>query len=88
MDVSITNRLPGTIVAIEPLALPYVRVTLNLGATQQFLVVTHNHITMAAADALWGVTIDSDGTSSVIGVRFDEAEVTGAPTATLHRVAG
>jgi ABC-type molybdate transport system ATPase subunit len=24
MDVSITNRLPGTIVAIEPLALPYV----------------------------------------------------------------
>ena len=30
MDVSITNRLPGTIVAIEPLALPYVRVTLTL----------------------------------------------------------
>ena len=28
---------------------------------QQFLVVTHNHITMAAADALWGVTIDADG---------------------------
>jgi molybdate transport system ATP-binding protein len=25
MDVSITNRLPGSIVAIEPLALPYVR---------------------------------------------------------------
>ena len=38
-------------------------------------MVTHNHITMAAADALWGVTIDADGTSSVIGVRFDEAEV-------------
>jgi hypothetical protein len=24
----------------------------------------------------------------VLGVRFDEAEVTGSPTATLHRVAG
>ena len=43
---------------------------------------------MAAADALWGVTIDADGTSSVLGVRFDEAEVAGAPTASLHRVAG
>jgi hypothetical protein len=34
------------------------------------------------------VTIDSDGTSSVLGVRFDEAEVAGTPTASLHRVAG
>ncbi|MFZ1989509.1 MAG: TOBE domain-containing protein [Alphaproteobacteria bacterium] len=40
MDVSITNRLPGTIAAIEPLALPYVRVTLSLGATQLYALVT------------------------------------------------
>ena len=68
--------------------LRFTRLLRRLGASQQFLVVTHNHITMAAADALWGVTIDSDGTSSVLGVRFDEAEVAGAPTAALHRVAG
>jgi chromosome segregation protein len=68
--------------------LRFTRLLRRLGATQQFLVVTHNHITMAAADALWGVTIDSDGTSSVLGVRFDEAEVAGARTASLHRVAG
>jgi chromosome segregation protein len=68
--------------------LRFTRLLRRLGAKQQFLVVTHNHITMAAADALWGVTLDADGTSSVLGVRFDEAEVTGAPTATLHRVAG
>jgi chromosome segregation protein len=68
--------------------LRFTRLLRRLGARQQFLVVTHNHITMAAADALWGVTLDADGTSSVLGVRFDEAEVTGAPTATLHRVAG
>jgi chromosome segregation protein len=68
--------------------LRFTRLLRRLGATQQFLVVTHNHITMAAADALWGVTIDADGTSSVLGVRFDEAEVAGARTASLHRVAG
>ncbi len=68
--------------------LRFTRLLRRLGDTQQFLVVTHNHITMAAADALWGVTIDADGTSSVLGVRFDEAEVAGAPTAALHRVAG
>ena len=68
--------------------LRFTRLLRRLGAEQQFLVVTHNHITMAAADALWGVTIDADGTSSVIGVRFDEAEVTATPTVKLHRVAG
>lgn len=40
MDVSITNRLPGTIMAIEPLALPYVRITLNLGTTHLDALVT------------------------------------------------
>ena len=40
MDVSITNRLPGRIVAIEPLALPYVRVTFDLGSTRLDALVT------------------------------------------------
>jgi len=40
MDVSITNRLPGSIVAIEPLALPYVRVAFNLGTTELDALVT------------------------------------------------
>jgi molybdate transport system ATP-binding protein len=40
MDVSITNRLPGTIVAIEPLALPYVRITFSLGTTHLDALVT------------------------------------------------
>jgi molybdate transport system ATP-binding protein len=39
MDVSITNRLPGTIVAIEPLALPYMRVTFDLGSVELFALV-------------------------------------------------
>ena len=40
MDVSITNRLPRTILAVEPQALPYVRVVLNLGVTQLDALVT------------------------------------------------
>ena len=40
MDVSITNRLPGTILAVDPQALPYVRVVLNLGANQLDALVT------------------------------------------------
>jgi chromosome segregation protein len=68
--------------------LRFTRLLRRLGAGQQFLVVTHNHITMAAADALWGVTIDSDGTSSVIGVRFDEAKAVATSTPALTRVAG
>jgi molybdate transport system ATP-binding protein len=40
MDVSITNRLPGTIIAIEPLALPYVRATFDLGSTRLDSLVT------------------------------------------------
>jgi chromosome segregation protein len=51
--------------------LRFTRLLKRLAASQQFLVVTHNHITMAAADALHGVTSDSDGVSSVISVRFD-----------------
>ena len=44
MDVSITNRIPGTIVAIEPLALPYVRVTLDLGSTRLDALVTRSRL--------------------------------------------
>lgn len=40
MDVSITNRLPGTIVEMERLALPYVRVVFELGANRLHALVT------------------------------------------------
>jgi molybdate transport system ATP-binding protein len=40
MDVSITNRLPGRVVVIEQLTLPYVAVTLDLGASQLKSLIT------------------------------------------------
>ncbi len=40
MDVSITNRLPGTIVEVEYLAAPYARVTFDLGSCRLHSLVT------------------------------------------------
>ena len=40
MDVSITNRLPGTIVELEYLSAPYARVTFDLGHTRIHSLVT------------------------------------------------
>jgi molybdate transport system ATP-binding protein len=50
MDVSITNRLPGTIAALEPLALPYVRVALDLGATRLDALVTAESVERLALE--------------------------------------
>ena len=46
----------------------------RLAETQQFIVVTHNHVTMAKAAALYGVTAGEDGISTVLSVRFDAGE--------------
>lgn len=50
MDVSITNRLPGTIAEIEPLDLPYVRVRMDLGATRLDALVTSESVERLALE--------------------------------------
>jgi molybdate transport system ATP-binding protein len=50
MDVSITNRLPGTIVDVEPLERPFVRVTFDLGATRLHALVTTESVERLALE--------------------------------------
>lgn len=50
MDVSITNRLPGAIVDILPLELPFARVTFNLGETNLFALVTQESVERLALE--------------------------------------
>ena len=40
----------------------------------QFVIITHNRQTMAASSALYGVTMPEKGVSSIISMRFNEAE--------------
>ncbi|MDP4235688.1 MAG: AAA family ATPase, partial [Bacteroidota bacterium] len=41
----------------------------------QFIVVTHNKRTMAAADALYGVTQEEDGISKIVSVRLKKEQL-------------
>jgi len=50
MDVSITNRLPGRIIEILPLELPYVRVTLDLGSVRLYSLVTKESVERLALE--------------------------------------
>jgi chromosome segregation protein len=48
------------------------RVLKRLAADQQFLIVTHNHSTMAQAEVLYGVTLGEHGISRIVSVRLQQ----------------
>ncbi len=48
------------------------RVLKRLSIGQQFLIVTHNHSTMAQAEALYGVTLGEHGISKIVSVRLHQ----------------
>ncbi len=50
----------------------YVNVVKEFSALTQFVVITHRKPTMAAADVLYGVTMEQAGVSKRMAVRFDQ----------------
>jgi chromosome segregation protein len=52
----------------------FVRLLNEFKAQTQFIVITHNPRTMQACDAVYGVTMQEPGVSTIVGVRLGEVE--------------
>jgi chromosome segregation protein len=52
----------------------FVRLLRTFSDRTQFIVITHNKLTMEAADHLYGVTMEENGVSRLVSVTFDEVD--------------
>ncbi len=50
----------------------FIRIIRRFSENTQFIIVTHNKRTMEAADTLYGVTMEEEGISKIVSVRFGE----------------
>ena len=46
----------------------------ELSRKSQFILITHNRVTMHSADALYGIVMSGDGVSKLLSVQLEEAE--------------
>jgi chromosome segregation protein len=54
----------------------YLRLIRQFSRNTQFIIVTHNKLTMEAADTLYGVTMAEPGESQIVSVRFEKQALT------------
>jgi chromosome segregation protein len=54
----------------------------RLGRERQFLVITHNHVTMSHASSLYGIHLDESGASHIVSVRLEDIRKPAARNAT------
>jgi len=52
----------------------FVELLKEMSAETQFLVITHNKITMEVASTLYGVTMEEKGVSKLVGVQLEEIQ--------------
>ena len=50
----------------------FIRIIRRFSDNTQFIIVTHNKRTMEAANALYGVTMEEEGVSKILTVRFKD----------------
>ncbi|MBI5265844.1 MAG: hypothetical protein HY851_01300 [candidate division Zixibacteria bacterium] len=50
----------------------FLKIIRSFSNQTQFITITHNKITMEAADNLYGVTMEQPGVSKLVGVRFGQ----------------
>jgi chromosome segregation protein len=61
----------------------FTRIIRKFSVNTQFIVVTHNKRTMEAANAMYGVTMEEEGVSKLVTVRFNQdAQIAAATVAT------
>ncbi len=73
---------PGPICVLDEVDAPlddanlerFLAVISDIAHRTQFLIITHNKVTMAAADRLLGITMQERGVSRALSVSFSEAE--------------
>lgn len=53
----------------------FTKVLSEFAEKTQFILVTHNKMTMKAAQTLFGVTMQEEGVSKIVSVKFDEANL-------------
>ena len=59
----------------------FMRLIHSFSDRTQFILVTHNKLTMEAADRMYGVTMPTPGVSRLVSVRFDDADAAAADAA-------
>ena len=60
--------------------LRFVELLTKMSGETQFVVITHNKLTMEAASKLYGVTMQERGVSNIVAVELDEAQPQPAAT--------
>lgn len=51
----------------------FAEIVAELSSKSQFIIISHNRVTMHAADALYGVVMNNDGISKLLSVKLEEA---------------
>lgn len=55
----------------------FVRIMQELSTQSQFIVISHNRVTMQAANAIYGVVMNRDGMSKLVSVKLDQVKADG-----------